>query len=183
MGLIDLFDRTVLSIDNSTQSCAWALWKGKKLVDYGEVEFTGKNTYERLVGMADALKDLKAKCQKVNIICIEKTAFVQSKQTAILMGMAAGAVISHIANANTKILEIPATTWQSYIGNGTLTAKEKRAVKDANPSKNAAWLKNEYRRIRKQRTMDFVKETFGIEVANDNQGDSIALGFYYVSKF
>lgn len=181
MGLADVFEQTVMGIDNSTRSCAWSLFKGTKLVDYGEVVFVGKDTHERLVGMAEALADLKAKCDSVDVICIEKTTFVQSKQTAILMGMAAGAVISHIANKRTKIVEVGPTVWQKYIGNGILTAKEKKSIKEANPGKSLSWFKAEYRRFRKQRTIDFVLKTYGVSVDNDNQSDSIALSHYYVN--
>ena len=182
MVLASVFEKTVLGIDNSTQSCAWALFKGRKLIDYGEIIFQGKNTFERLVGMEAALAELKEKCKSVDVICIEKTAFVQSKSTAIYLGMAAGAVISHIANANTKVIELAATTWQNGIGNGILTTAEKRAIKVANPGKSAAWLKNAGRLQRKQRTIDFVKKQYGVTVDNDNQSDAIALTHFFVNR-
>lgn len=180
MGLASIFKQRVLAIDNSTLSCAWALFEGEVLIDHGEVNFVGANTYERLTSMADALTDLKKLCSKVNVICIEKTIYAQSRQTAILLGMASGAVISHLSNVNTKIIEISPITWQSFIGNKLLTTLEKNQIKKNNPGKSVSWLKGEYRRVRKQRTVDFIKNKFGIVVENDNQSDSIGLGYYMV---
>lgn len=182
MRLAGVFEQTTLAIDNSTQSCAWSLWRGSDLIDFGEVIFKGKNTLERLVNMNEALHDLQTKCQKVDVICIEKTIRVNSQRTAILLGMAAGAVIASIANSSTVVCEVEPSTWQSFIGNKLLTAKEKREIKSNNPGKSLTWLKAEYRRVRKQRTIDFVQQKLGVVVNNDNQSDSIGLGYYKVNQ-
>lgn len=182
MGLAELFEKTVLGIDNSTNSTAYALFKGKQLIDYGEYKFTGKNTFERLVTMAVQLAPLKELAKDVDIICIEKTAMVNNRQTVIFLAMSAGAVIALIGNDKSKVLEIPAMTYQSYIGNKAFTKQEKQDLYLANLGKSISWRKAEMRRIRKQRTMDYVNAKFDIEVENDNISDAIAIATYTTEK-
>jgi len=182
MSLAQIFEKTTLGIDNSTNSTAYALFKGTKLIDYGEFIFPGKNTFQRLVTMGEILQPLKDIASGVDTICIEKTAMINNKQTVIFLAMAAGAAIATVANQQCQILEIPAMTYQSYIGNKAFSRKEKVELKANHPDKSLSWLKEEMRRIRKQRTMDFVNSKFNIDVSSDNISDAIALTAYVVEK-
>lgn len=182
MSLAEVFEKTVLGIDNSTNSTAYALFKGKQLIDYGEYKFPGKNTFERLVTMAEKLAPLKELAENVDVICIEKTAMINNRQTVIFLAMAAGAAIALVGNDKSKVLEVSAMTYQSFIGNKAFTKQEKQKLLLANPGKSLTWRKAEMRKIRKQRTMDYVNAKFNIEVENDNISDAIALTYYVVSK-
>lgn len=175
MGLIDLFNKRIICVDNSTNSCAYAIGEGKNLIEYGEIKFPGKDTYSRLVHIREALADLKIKCEKINDLYIEQTTFIQSKQTVILLGVAEGATISSISHPGMVIHRPAPIVWQRAIGNPPLTKVEKDKLKADNPTKNAAWLKNESRKMRKQRTLDIVNKRFSVNLDNDNLGDALGL--------
>lgn len=178
MGLIDVFNKRIICIDNSTNSTAYAIFNGKKLESYGEIHFPGKDTYERIVQIRDALEPLRKECESINDLYIEQTTFVQSQKTVILLGMAEGAAIASISHPGMRIHRISPLVWQKYIGNPPLTAAEKAAIKKANPDKTASWFKNEQRRIRKQRTVDYINKKFGITEPSDNICDAFGLAVW-----
>lgn len=175
MALVDLFSKRVICIDNSTNSCAYAIGEGERLIEYGEIKFPGKDTYSRLVNIRTALEQLRQKCENINDLYIEQTTFIQSKQTVILLGVAEGATISSISHSKMNIHRPAPIVWQRSIGNPPLTTQEKNKLKVDNPTKNAAWLKNESRRIRKQRTLDIINKRFDLDLDNDNLGDALGL--------
>jgi Holliday junction resolvasome RuvABC endonuclease subunit len=178
MALIDLFAKRFISIDNSTNSTSYALWEGSKLIEFGEIVFKGKDTYERLVTIHDALAELREKCVGINDLYIESSAMVNNRKVVILMALAEGAAISAIAHPGMKIHRVSALVWQKAIGNKPWTKAQKDKLKKDNPGKTAGWYKTEERKQRKQYTMDLVEKEFGVKVENDNQSDSLGLGLY-----
>lgn len=182
VGLVDVFNQKVICIDNSTNSCAYAIGEGSRLIEYGEIKFPGKDTYSRLVNIRDCLSELREKCKDINSLYIEQTTFIQSKQTVILLGVAEGATISSIAHPGMAIGRPQPIVWQRAIGNPPLSKLELAELRSNNPGKNTAWIKAESRRIRKQRTLDIVNKRFNINLDNDNLGDAVGLFAYIVDK-
>jgi Holliday junction resolvasome RuvABC endonuclease subunit len=178
MAISSLINKRILCIDNSTNSTAWAIFEGQKLVESGEIHFPGKDTYERLVNVRECLEPLRKKCVDINELYIEQTTFVQSKGTVILLGLAEGAAISAISHPGMRIHRVSPLVWQNYIGNPALTAAEKTKLRVKNPGKTASWLKAEMRRIRKQRTIDIVNKRFKLKETSDNVCDAIAIGMW-----
>jgi len=182
MGLVDVFNQKVICVDNSTNSCAYAIGEGNKLLEYGEIKFPGKDTYSRLVNIRDCLAELREKCKNINTLYIEQTTFIQSKQTVILLGVAEGATISSIAHPRMSISRPQPIVWQRAIGNPPLSKIELSKLKADNPGKNAAWIKAESRRMRKQRTLNIVNKRFNLELDNDNLGDAVGLLAYIIDN-
>jgi Holliday junction resolvasome RuvABC endonuclease subunit len=178
VGLVDIFNKRVVCIDNSTNSTAWVIFNGKKLESYGEVKFNGKDTHERIVKVRDALYSLRKECENITDLYIEQTTFVQSQKTVILLGLAEGAAIASISHPQMRIHRVSPLVWQRYIGNPPLTIAEKAKIKKDNPNKSANWLKEQGRKIRKQRTIDYIHKKFGIEDPSDNVCDAFGLGVY-----
>lgn len=182
MALIDVFNKRTISIDNSTNSTAFAIFKGKKLERCGEIVFPGKDTYERLVNIRIALEPLKKECENITDLYIEQTTFVQSQKTVILLALAEGATIASISHANMQIHRVSPLVWQKYIGNPPLNTIEKAKLKRTNPGKSVSWLKAEQRRTRKQKTIDYVNKRFNLAETNDNISDAIGLGCWAVDN-
>lgn len=178
MGLIDVFNKRIICIDNSTNSTAYVIFNGKKLESYGEINFPGKDTHERIVHIREALEPLRKQCEGINDMYIEQTTFVQSQKTVILLGLAEGAAIASISHPKMRIHRISPLVWQKYIGNPPLTSPEKTAIRQANPDKTPSWLKNEHRRVRKQRTIDYINNKFGIKEPSDNICDAFGLAVW-----
>jgi hypothetical protein len=181
VSLANALKTRILAIDNSTNSTAWSLWEGSKLIDYGEITFPGKYTFDRIPVMVEALAGLRDIAQTVKAIYIEKTAMINSRQTVILLAMSAGAALASIANSGVKIIEVPALSWQSYIG-VKITAQDKQKIRKDNPGKVNSWYKTAERKLRKQKIMDFVGKQYGIHVETDNLSDALSIGHFVVNK-
>jgi len=173
---------TVLGVDASTTSFAFCLYGKDGPIRWGEVKFKGSNVFERLAygqRYINAMKDhLKA-----DIVVFESAIYVQNKKTVILLAYAFGAVISALINNGAKIEEVSPLAWQNYIGNKPLTKAEKEAIKKDNPGKSASWYQNANREFRKQRTMSWAKDEFGIEVDSDNVSDAVGVAHYGYHKY
>jgi hypothetical protein len=168
--------KRIMGVDNSTQSIAYCIFNGKIPETWGEINFAGANTFERLPDIRKQMA-IFAKDLEVDIVGIEKTTRVNSQQTAILLAMAAGVVISFLAE-KAKVIEVSVSTWQSKTSKPSLSKLERVAFKKENPGKTASWYKNQFRIQSKQRTIDWVKNTYGVELTSNNIADAFALSAY-----
>jgi hypothetical protein len=82
-----------------------------------------------------------------------------------------------------RVENIPPITWQNAIGNKAFTKEEKADLAKKYPDAKPAWLKEEMRKMRKQRTIDWVKTQFNIDVPNDNVSDAIAVAHVGFNKY
>lgn len=166
---------TTLAIDASTNSFAFALFEGKKLVRYGEIDFVGKTVFDRLADAQPKLYSMRNQLSADQVV-IEGATYVQNKRTVILLAYCFGAIISAVKRPGADVKEVPPITWQNAIGNKALNKVEKAQLKRDNPDKSESWYKDQAREIRKQRTMDWVAKNFNVVVSSDNISDAIALG-------
>ena len=184
MGLEKLNKRvdTILGIDASTNSFAWCLFKNGKPVSWGEVEFSGKNVFERLADGQNKVRELKDEL-KADKVVFESAVYIQNKKTVILLAYAYGALVAVLLDNGSTVEEISPLEWQPAIGNKPLTKSEKEEVKKQHPDKSDAWYKAQYREIRKQRTIKWVDDTYGIVVDSDNVSDAIAIASVAYGKY
>ncbi len=171
---------TVMGIDSSTHSLAFAVIKGGQLIKYGKINFSGNTSYERLVDSREKILALKEQFD-VDYIAIEKAIMVRSVDTAIKMGMALGVIISSIMDDGVRVVEVAPITWQSYIGNKNYDRTKKKKIKDDNPGKSDSWIKNKIREERKQYTIDFFNKKYSIAVDDNDVSDAVGIA-YYASK-
>lgn len=171
-----------MGLDCSTNSLAFSVFKGKKLIKYGEIFFKGDTVFHRA---ADARRKMEALSKEfdVSFVAIEKTIFARSIDTAIKMAYVAGTVISCLVENHAEVVEIAPISWQSGIGNPNLTTAEKAKLKVDFPGKSKAWYQNKGREIRKNRTKHWVCKEFGVDIESDNVTDAIGLGYYVSMKF
>lgn len=164
----------ILGIDASTNSIGFSVIENGKLINYGEIFFSGTSVFERL---ADAQKRIVADLSNVNpdLIVFESAIFVQNKQTVITLAYAFGAVVTALMKDGIDVLELPPITWQNHIGNKALTKDEKNKIKEAAPGRSDSWYSNQYREFRKQRTINWVKEKYDVEIESNNITDSIGV--------
>lgn len=173
--------RPVMGLDCSTNSLAFSIIEDGKLLKYGELYFTGADVYHRA---ADARRKVEALAQQfpVSYVVIEKTIFAKSVDTAIKMAFVAGTVISCLVEHHVKVLEVAPISWQSGIGNPNLTPTEKRKIQSDFPGKSKSWYQGKGREIRKQKTKDWVEETFGVKIESDNVTDAIGISYFASTK-
>ena len=171
---------TVMGIDASTHSLAFAVFYDKKLIKFGKINRSGNSSYERL---SDSQKKIASLADEfdVDYIAIEKAIMVRSTDTAIKLGMAVGVIIANVIKKGTKVVEVAPISWQSYIGNTNYTRAQKIAVSKECPGKSASWIRNEIRDRRKQFTIDFFNKKFKIDVEDNDIGDAIGVAWYAVN--
>lgn len=172
---------TVLGIDASTNSLAFCLFGSDGPIKWGEIGFKGSTVWERLAdgqGKMDEVRDLNA-----DLIVFESAVFVQNKKTVVLLAYSFGALVAAIMGDGKSVEEIPPVTWQNAIGNKPLTKAEKDKLKTDFPGKSASWYSNKSRELRKQRTMDWVQNKYGIVAESDNISDAIAIASVGHAKF
>jgi Holliday junction resolvasome RuvABC endonuclease subunit len=171
---------TVMGIDASTHSLAFAVFKDRELVKFGKIIFNGNTSYERL---ADSQQKILALAEEfdINYIAIEKAVRVNSAAVAIKLGMAVGVIIASVLKPGTEVVEVAPITWQSYIGNKNYTRTEKAAVRKAHAGKSASWLRNHIREERKQFTTDYFNKKFKLSVTDNDVSDALGVAWYAVN--
>lgn len=171
---------SIMSIDASTNSLAFAIYKNKDLIRFGKIEFDGNSTYEKVV---DASRKVSSfiRLYEVDAIVIEHTVFMNSPKTAADLALVQGAILG---SSNAKIIRsVAPITWQNFIGNKKFTSEEKSLLKMQNPGKSDSWYKNQERVIRKQKTIHYISVQYD-KIVNDNDvADAIAIGHYAINNW
>ena len=171
--------KTILAIDSSTNSMAFALFKERELKSYGKINFYGSHVYERT---GDAAKKISAflKDYDIDAIVIESAIYTNSQNTAITLSLVQGAILGASQMYHkAAIVSCSPVSWQSWIGNGRLKKEEKLAIKDLfGYNKSYSFYKTKERELRKSRTISKVNIQFDLKVNDDDVADAIAIGWY-----
>lgn len=170
-----------MGLDSSTQSLAFTVFDGNKPCRWGEIKYKGANTFDRIRYARRILSKLPELFDDIDVVGIEKTAQINSRQTALYMAMAAGVAISFFPK-DVKVIEVPAMTWQSKTSKPILSKQEKEALKKIHPGKLTSWYKNEARLQSKQRTIEWVASKYGVVLGNDNVADSFCIAVYLAGQ-
>jgi Holliday junction resolvasome RuvABC endonuclease subunit len=170
----------VLGVDASTNTIAFCLMDGDKPVQWGEINFTGSNIYDRIL---DAKRKVHAYVAELDydFIALEAAVMVRSAQTGLKMAYVFGAILGELVYDGVTVKEVHPITWQSYIGNKNFTTIEKKAIRDEFPGKSDNWYKGKIRERRKERTINFVRN-LGINTTNDNVADAAGIAYYAVKE-
>jgi Holliday junction resolvasome RuvABC endonuclease subunit len=169
-----------MGVDSSTNSFAFCLFDGEP-VKWGKITFNGNNIYDKVIDCRNKIKFIKQEVHP-DYICIESAIMVRSQAVAINMAMMVGSLISELAIDSKSIITVPPATWQNYIGNKNLTKIEKENIKINSPGKSEAWYRNSSRNIRKQKTMDFFNNKFGMNLTDNDVADACGLAYYSYEK-
>ena len=170
----------VLGIDSSPSSIAFTLFDGEPL-KWGKIVFNGTTIYDKVVDCRNKTQYLKDNLNP-EYICIESAIMVKSQAVAINMAMIVGSIISVLAQDSQRIITIPPSEWQNYIGNKNLTKQEKQDIKDKFPGKSESWYRNQARMMRKQRTIDFFNNRYTMNIDDNDVGDSMGIAYYAYEK-
>ena len=171
----------VLGIDASTASLAFCLFEGGKPTNFGKMPIVGSDIYEKI-------KDARVKSEAIaslvspDYVAIESAIMVRSADAGIKIAMIVGASLSAILKPETKVITVVPTQWQSYIGNKNPTKADKEAIRMEFPGKTDSWYKTKLRENRKQKTMDYFIDKFGVDVTDNDVGDAIGISFYAYNK-
>jgi hypothetical protein len=107
---------------------------------------------------------------------------VRSADAGLKIAMIVGAALSAILRPETKVITVAPVQWQSFIGNKNPTKADKLAIQQEFPDKSASWYKATIRERRKQKTMSYFINKFGIDVTDNDVGDAIGIAYYAFNK-
>jgi Holliday junction resolvasome RuvABC endonuclease subunit len=170
--------KTVIGIDASTNSLAYAKFQDGEPVRCGEIKFEGKTLFERLY---DAKKKTRALVEqgvlKADFIAIEAAWSGPNPKTGLDLAYVYGAIISELM-ASPRVVTVKPLEWQTYIGNPNLKKEEKDALVLSNPEASKSVLQSKGRELRKLRTLQFARGYFKIPSGSDNVGDAVGVAVY-----
>lgn len=171
-----------MGVDCSSNSFAYSVFDGEELVQYGEFSFGKGDAWHRMNNAQRVITGLmnEGVFEGIEKIFIESSVYVNNRKTVILLSNALGAALSPLAKPGVDIIEVHPMLWQNYIGNKTFSKEEKTELANRHPDKKPAWLKEEMRRVRKQRTKDWVYKNYGVIVKSDDLSDAIGVGYWGV---
>lgn len=175
----------ICSIDASTNSLAFAIFDGDKLIKYGKIKFSGNNTYAKV-------SDASRKCvsffsvlaEEIDVIVIEHTIYLNSPKTAADLALVQGALLGAAAQNGIRTAgSINPIAWQTFIGNGKLTKEDKLSIRKENPGKSDSWYKNYEREYRKLRTIRVMNIEYSIDNHDNDVADAIGVGHYAINNW
>ena len=153
---------TLLSLDTSTTSTGWAIFKDGEYQESGVIDDFKKvkNGHERLKLMT---KELLDSIEQLNpdIIVIEKDVVFGNMKVIDLLMKIIGAVYGYCLFNGIAYYEFAPSEWRKYVKLQAFGRK-----------------RNEF----KQASIKYVKDNFDKEV-NDDESDAICVGIAYCKKF
>lgn len=173
----------VLGIDASTKTIAFcAMTKDGEPVGWGEVKLGDGDMHNRLGGAYSIMSSLldSMDTDKTIECYIESAVKINNIKTTINLSYMYGIIIGALNARGVRVHEVSPITWQNFIGNKSLSKVEKQAFADQYRGLAAATIKNKIREFRKRRTIDWVKQEFGIELTSDNVADAVGVAWYAI---
>jgi hypothetical protein len=173
----------VIAIDASTNSLAFSYFVNGKLEKYGKIRFNGTDAFYK---SGDACKKAIPFFKKIGADCvvIESAIYSNSPKTAMHLSLVQGAIVAAAQVAGIRIVKaVPPVQWQNYIGNGLLTAEEKKTIMRKFPGKTNSWYKTKQRETRKNKTISSVNKKFNLSVDDDDVADAIGLGWFVSDRW
>ena len=173
--------QTVMGIDCSTNGAGICVLDKGVPVKWGKINFKGPDIYARIKDAGARIDAVKDDFQ-VDFILLESAVVGPNAATGLKLSLMYGAVLSHLLIQDTKIDMCAPNVWMNYIGNKTMTKAQTEQLTKANPGKSKSWVTEEKRRVRKTFTLNWVKDKYGIELEDDDVGDSFGLAYYAYSN-
>ena len=175
---------TICAIDASTNSLAFALFAGKDLGTVGKINFSGLNTYDKVMDAGKKVKAFLDYYGGFEAIVIEHTVFMNSPKTAADLALVQGAILGAAGQSGTKVIgKVAPITWQNFIGNKKLTKEEQLVIRSQNPGKSDSWYKNHERSLRKQRTINFININYDKNIVDNDVADACGIGHWAVNNW
>jgi Holliday junction resolvasome RuvABC endonuclease subunit len=175
---------TIFAIDASTNNLAFAIFNNKSLISTGKIEFKGKSNYDKVVDACKKLNSFFKLYDIVDAIVIEHTVFMNSPKTAADLALVQGAILGAAGINNIAVAgSVSPITWQNFIGNKRLNAKEKQDIMAEFPGKSKSWYKSHERELRKQKTIKFINTYYDKTVSDNDIADACGIGHYAINNW
>ena len=173
--------KRVMGMDCSTFSIAFCIMENRRPIKWGKINFDGADVFERMHDASIKIRSVKDEFD-VDFIAFEAAILAKvggNAATTIKLAMVYGACIVELMNKGVKVETVLPIVWQPGIGNPTFKKADKAALKIEHPNKSISWYGTEIRRIRKQRTMDFINGKWPeMNITDNDVGDACGIAYY-----
>ena len=175
--LVKIKAHRVLGIDASTNSIAFCLMENDIPLKWGKIDLFGNDIYEKIY---DAKKKMSVMLDELrsDYIVVEGAILVRSPDAVIKLSYVYGVVIAELMSTGAKVITISPSAWQAYIGNKNPTKDEKAGIRAKNPGYADSWYKTQLRNMRKQRTVDYFNNKYGISLTDFDVADAFGIAHY-----
>lgn len=152
-------DKILIALDESTTSTGYAVFKNSTLIEHGIFSSKNKNVLERVSYIMEEIEKIIENYKPDNMV-IEDVQITMNAATAkSLLGLQF--MIEIYAHRNNISCETYRTTkWRKILGLSNSRALDRKA--------------------KKQETIDYIKNKYGIEILKDDESDAIAIGTAYL---
>jgi hypothetical protein len=89
-----------------------------------------------------------------------------------------GVVIAELMSTGAEVITISPSSWQAFIGNKNPTKDEKSEIRLSNPGYAESWYKTQLRNMRKQRTVDYFNNKYGLSITDFDVADAFGIAHY-----
>lgn len=175
MGLekIQSKETTVLGIDASTKSFAYCLIKGEAPVEWGIINYKGKDRFQRALDSANKVDAFVSKFGRIDKVVQEQAVGSVNQQTGLFLAQAYGVTMPSLLRVTNDYSMVGPNEWQAALGVKIMTPTQ---IKAQWPDHTKSWYSEKTRELKKQRTIDWVKGRWGIELTYDMNDISDAIG-------
>lgn len=151
--------KILIALDESTTCTGYAVFDDSELIEHGTFSFKSKDVLERVSLIMEEIEKL-IKTYKPDNMIIEDVQITMNAATAkSLLGLQF--MIEVYAHRNNISCETYRTTkWRKILGLSNSRSLDRKA--------------------KKQETIDYVKDKYGIDVLKDDESDAIAIGTAYL---
>lgn len=151
--------KILIALDESTTCTGYAVFDDGELIEHGIFSFKSKDVLERVSLIMEEIEEL-IKTYKPDNIVIEDVQITMNAATAkSLLGLQFMIeVYAHKNNISCKTYRT--TKWRKILGLSNSRSLDRKA--------------------KKQETIDYVKNKYGIEILKDDESDAIAIGTAYL---
>lgn len=151
--------KILIALDESTTCTGYAVFDDGELIEHGIFSFKNKDVLERVSLIMEEIEKL-IKTYKPDNMVIEDVQITMNAATAkSLLGLQF--MIEVYAHRNNISCETYRTTkWRKILGLSNSRSLDRKA--------------------KKQETIDYVKDKYGIDVLKDDESDAIAIGTAYL---
>lgn len=151
--------KILIALDESTTCTGYAVFDDGTLIEHGIFSFKSKDVLERVSLIMEEIEELIKNYKPDNMV-IEDVQITMNAATAkSLLGLQF--MIEVYAHRNNISCETYRTTkWRKILGLSNSRSLDRKA--------------------KKQETIDYVKDKYGIEILKDDESDAIAIGTAYL---
>lgn len=169
----------IVTLDISTKYVAYALWIDDELAKYGKLHVMGKG--DEAIGSMSTLVTTEFDGIGVDRVVYE-SAFLGSNVNVVKqLSKSIGSVVGAFYTLGVReYIAVPPITWQTGIGVGKTSYKDKERLRSRYPDKGMSWLRSKDRENRKQKIIDYVNGRFDkrFTMEDNDVADAIGIGCY-----